>query len=106
MTPSQLPKICVDHSFARLELDGNQSLTTASFSSKLFPMKTQSRMTRRQFVQKTAIGAATLTSALSVGTNAGAADPYRGLKMGVASISFRNFTLDEGIVMVRELGVK
>lgn len=25
--------------------------------------------------------------------------------MGVASISFRNFTLDEGIVMVRELGV-
>jgi sugar phosphate isomerase/epimerase len=33
-------------------------------------------------------------------------DPYRGLKMGVASYSLRKFTLDEAIGMTRELGLK
>src|SRR5436190_15025565 len=69
-------------------------------------MKNEVQMSRRQFVQKTAIGSAALTLGLSTGTLAGTADPYRGLKMGLASISFRNFTLDQGIVMIRELGVK
>jgi len=63
-------------------------------------------MNRRQFVKKTALGSAALTLGLSAGTLLGAADPYRGLKMGVASYSFRKFNLDQAIAMTRELGVK
>src|SRR5437870_4203256 len=63
-------------------------------------------MNRRQFVQKTAMGSAALTLGLSAGTRVGAGNPYRGLKMGLASISFRDFPLDQGIVMTKELGVK
>ncbi len=63
-------------------------------------------MNRRHFVQRTALGSAALTLGLSAGTLVGAADSYRGLKMGLASISFRDFTLDQGIVMTKELGVK
>lgn len=33
-------------------------------------------------------------------------DPWRGLKVGVASYSLRKFSLDEAIAMTRELGVK
>ena len=69
-------------------------------------MTNQVQMNRRQFVQKTAIGSAALTFGLSAATLVGAADPYRGLKMGLASISFRDFTLDQGIVMTKELGVR
>ena len=63
-------------------------------------------MNRRQFVKKTAIGSAALTFGLSAGSLLGAADPYRGLKMGVASYSFRKFTLDQAIAMTKELGVQ
>ena len=69
-------------------------------------MKTELPVSRRQFVQQTAIGSTALTLGLSAGTPAGAADPYRGLKMGLASISFRDFTLDQGILMMKELEVK
>lgn len=63
-------------------------------------------MNRRQFVQRTAAGSAVFTLGLSAGNLIAATDPYCGLKMGLASISFRNFTLDQGIVMTKELGVK
>src|SRR5512137_2325894 len=69
-------------------------------------MKNQAQINRRQFVQKAAIGSTALTSGLSTGTLVGAADPYRGLNMGLASISFRDCTLDQGIEMTKELGVK
>src|ERR1041384_2705722 len=63
-------------------------------------------MNRRQFVHRTAMGSAALALGHSAGNLIGATDPYRGLKMGLASISFRNFNLDQGIVMTKELGVK
>jgi len=63
-------------------------------------------MNRRQFIQKTAIGSASLVFGLPAGRSFGAADPYRGLKMGVASYSFRKFSLDQAIAMTKELGVR
>jgi len=63
---------------------------------------------RRRFIQTGLFGVA--ASALPAGEaalpNNNAKDPYRGLKMGVASYSLRKFSLDDAIAMTRKLGVK
>ena len=63
---------------------------------------------RRRFIQTGLFGAA--VSALPAGEAAlpdnKAKDPYRGLKMGVASYSLRKFSLDDAIAMTQKLGVK
>jgi sugar phosphate isomerase/epimerase len=64
-------------------------------------------MNRRRFLQTGA-----LASLACAGPHASPSfgqaekDPYRGLKMGVASYSLRKFTLDDAIGMTRELGLK
>jgi len=65
---------------------------------------------RRKFIQ-TGVLASTAVSMLTTRgwTAPGAAaskDPYRGLKMGVASYSLRKFSLDAAIAMTQKLGVK
>ena len=64
---------------------------------------------RRQFIQ-TGILASTAVSVLNARgkapSNAASKDPYRGLKMGVASYSLRKFSLDEAIAMTLKLGVR
>ncbi len=64
-------------------------------------------LNRRQFLQSSVLGSVALAG-LDVPSlfGQGANDPYRGLKMGVASYSLRKFTLDEAIGMTRELGLK
>ncbi len=71
-------------------------------------MNTPQSMPRRRFLQFAALGSAALIT-----TNRSPrlfaeqpADPYRGLKMGVASYSLRKFTLDQALAMTRELGLK
>lgn len=63
-------------------------------------------MNRRRFLQTGALAAAGLAANKDAVTVAADADPYRNLKMGVASYSLRKFTLDEAIGMTRELGLK
>ena len=64
---------------------------------------------RRQFIQ-TGIVASSVVSAVradgKAGFNSGHKDPYRGLKVGVASYSLRKFSLDEAIAMTAKLGVR
>jgi sugar phosphate isomerase/epimerase len=65
-------------------------------------------MNRRHFLETAVVGPAVLATigrALPV-FGQEAQDPYRGLKMGVASYSLRKFPLDEVIGMTRELGLK
>ena len=71
-------------------------------------MNLPSSFSRRRFLRShllglAALGAGDLSSSLFGET---AADPYKGLHMGVASYSFRKFTLDQAIAMTVELGVK
>jgi inosose dehydratase len=64
-------------------------------------------MHRRQFLQTGVIGSAALAAALPARLcGDDAKDPWRGLKMGVASYSLRMFPLDQAIAMTKELGVK
>jgi sugar phosphate isomerase/epimerase len=53
-----------------------------------------------------ALATAKLSPRLLADSPAQTADPYRGLKMGVASYSLRKFTLDQALAMTRELGLK
>jgi len=63
---------------------------------------------RGHFLRTTALGLALLGSrAFSPSLFAQeAGDPFRGLKLGVASYSLRKFTLDQAISMTAELGLK
>jgi inosose dehydratase len=66
---------------------------------------------RRHFLRSCALGSAALATIdfprqLFAESPGQAADPYRGLKMGVASYSLRKFTLDQALDMTRELGLK
>jgi len=65
-------------------------------------------MNRRRFLLTGVLSSAVLAAAEGAAPLFGqeAKDPYRGLKMGVASYSLRKFTLDEAIGMTRELGLK
>jgi inosose dehydratase len=62
---------------------------------------------RRTFIQTGMLGAAavSLNAIPSAAPNAAVKDPYKGLKMGVASYSLRKFNLDEAIAMTQMLGV-
>lgn len=63
---------------------------------------------RGQFLRVSTLGAA-LLGARGLAPYlraAGAPDAFRGLKLGVASYSFRKFTLDQAIAMTAELGLK
>jgi len=102
-------------------LKGSRPLPIAKGNKDM--KSSSSKTTRRDFLATTAAGAA--MSALAAGTlptwaaeakggkrkrakskDAEAApDPYRGLKMGVASYSFRQFPLDQALQMTRELGL-
>src|SRR5258708_16667317 len=74
-------------------------------------MKHATQISRRGFLQAGALGSAALAaaqiprSALAAGT-APASDPSHGLKLGMASYTFRKFTLDQTISMTREVGLK
>jgi inosose dehydratase len=64
---------------------------------------------RRKFIQTgllSAAGVSSVTASEWATPNAASKDPYRGLKMGVASYSLRKFSLDEAIVMTQKLGVR
>jgi sugar phosphate isomerase/epimerase len=50
--------------------------------------------------------AAALPAALRAETRPAAGDPFKGLKVGVASYSLRKFNLDQAIAMTKEAGVK
>ena len=68
-------------------------------------------MPRRRFLQSCALGSAAWPRPISrrdcsLIPPRNSADPYRGLKMGVASYSLRKFTLDQALAMMRELGLK
>jgi inosose dehydratase len=64
-------------------------------------------MHRRQFLQAGVIGSAAVAASFPVRVRGDdAKDPWRGLKMGVASYSLRNFKLDQALAMTKELGVK
>lgn len=64
-------------------------------------------LTRRRFLQTGLAGSALLAAHPFAGPAPAADDdPYRGLKMGVASYSLRKFSLDDAIAMTRELGLK
>ncbi|MBS0207862.1 MAG: sugar phosphate isomerase/epimerase [Planctomycetes bacterium] len=64
-------------------------------------------MQRRQFLQTTLAGATALAlPQLAARAADSAADPYLGLKVGVASYSLRKFTLDQAIAMTKELGLR
>lgn len=64
--------------------------------------------TRRQFIRTGSLALAGLATANLSPALWGetAADPWHGLKLGVASYSFRKFTLDQAIAMTVELGLK
>lgn len=63
-------------------------------------------MNRRDFLHTAVAGSAALVPFGRVMGDQAGADPWRGLKMGVASYSLRKFPLDEAIGMTRELGLK
>lgn len=68
-------------------------------------MNKQSDTNRRHFLRTSAVSASALVG-LGHWSSLLAAEPFGGLKMGVASYSLRKFTLDQAIAMTRELGVK
>jgi inosose dehydratase len=64
---------------------------------------------RRKFIQTgllSAAAASSLTTSECAAPDAVGKDPYRGLKMGVASYSLRKLSLDGAIAMTQKLGVK
>lgn len=78
-------------------------------------MKMPPALNRREFLSTSLAGAAALTtvSALTaVPASATAAvtkpeaDPFRGLRVGIASYSLRKFTLDQAIAMTKQAGVR
>ncbi|MSU66872.1 MAG: sugar phosphate isomerase/epimerase [Opitutus sp.] len=71
-------------------------------------MKNQSDLNRRQFLQAGGLGLAALAAGkMSLPLYGAAAKPrFGGLKLGVASYSFRKFNLDQAIAMTVELGLK
>jgi inosose dehydratase len=71
-------------------------------------MNTNAAIDRRSFLSAGIAGSAAIVACeLLPGAFADdVKDPYRGLKMGVASYSLRKFTLDQALAMTRELGLK
>ena len=74
-------------------------------------MKDFTSLTRRKFIQTSFAGAAACSALSLQAEESGSGpkrgkDPYRGLKVGVASYSLRKFSLDDAIEMTQKLGVK
>jgi inosose dehydratase len=76
-------------------------------------MKTKlERINRRRFLQTSLIGSSAALSVAKLGSNTFGAvvkperDPDGGLKLGVASYTFRNFTLEQAIEMTKQAGFK
>jgi sugar phosphate isomerase/epimerase len=68
-------------------------------------------MHRREFLQKSAFAAAAVGVAPQLFGGEGPAtkparDPFRGLKVGIASFTYRKFTLEQAITMTQEAGLK
>jgi len=66
---------------------------------------------RRRFLQMGVLGSTALAAARFPALLFGAAakadrDPFHGLKVGIASYSLRQFTLDQAIVMTKQAGVQ
>jgi sugar phosphate isomerase/epimerase len=70
------------------------------------------KIDRRRFLQSSIIGSAAALAAANLDNNAFGAvtkperDPDGGLKLGVASYTFRKFTLDQAIDMTKQAGFK
>ena len=74
-------------------------------------MKDSSTITRRHFLQSgllgsTALAAASVPATLLAGAAKAERDPFDGLKIGMASYTLRNFSLDQAIAMTKQAGVK
>jgi hypothetical protein len=70
-----------------------------------------SSVSRRSFLAKSIVGASAVALAssprdISAGAVKPDGDPFRGLKVGVASYTLREFTLDQAMEMTRKAGVK
>jgi inosose dehydratase len=66
---------------------------------------------RRDFLQTgllgtTALAAAALPAPVSAAVTKPERDPLDGLKLGIASYTFRKFTLDQAIAMTKQVGLK
>jgi inosose dehydratase len=70
------------------------------------------KIDRRSFLQTSLLGSSAALAAASLGGNVFGAvtkpesDPDGGLKLGIASYTFRNFTLDQAIDMTKQAGFK
>ena len=70
------------------------------------------RIDRRRFLQTSLLGSTAALAAANLGDNAFGAvtkperDPDGGLKLGVASYTFRKFTLEQAIDMTKQAGFK
>jgi len=70
------------------------------------------KIDRRRFIQTGLLGSAAALAAANLGPNAFAAvtkperDPDGGLKLGMASYTYRKFPLDEAIAMTKQAGFK
>jgi sugar phosphate isomerase/epimerase len=74
-------------------------------------MKNSEALTRRRFLQASLLVSSSLaTLAIPALARAGATKPQRdpldGLKMGMASYTYRKFSLDQAIAMTKQAGVK
>jgi inosose dehydratase len=73
-------------------------------------MKTSSALTRRKFLQAGLLVSAAVGSSVCARAFAGATkperDPFDGLKLGIASYTFRKFSLDQAIAMTVQTGLK
>jgi len=77
-------------------------------------MRSLDAVSRRRLLQMGLAGSAAAAAAALAKTSpaeaaaaaAPAGDPFRGLKVGIASFSLRKFSLDQAIAMTREAGVK
>src|SRR4051794_12001202 len=75
-------------------------------------MKNTEAFNRRRFLQTGLLGSTALAAAAALPAAALGAvtkperDPFDGLKLGMASYTFRKFTLDEAIAMTKQVGMK
>jgi sugar phosphate isomerase/epimerase len=75
-------------------------------------MKSMDAISRRGLLKMGLAGSAALAAAaampaaLRAETRPAAGDPFKGLKVGIASYSLRKFNLDQAIAMTKEAGVK
>jgi inosose dehydratase len=73
-------------------------------------MKNNPSFTRRKFLQTGVLVSGVLASAMPLPAFAAATkpvtEPFHGLKLGIASYTFRKFSLDQAIAMTKQSGLK